>query len=65
MRTDLITAALLDAAATRGSLAGAVFHADHGAQYTSRAYAELCRSLGVMGFPSLRGGLLMPLRAGR
>ena len=47
MRTDLIAAALTDAAATRGSLAGAVFHADHGAQYTSRAYAELCRSLGV------------------
>jgi transposase InsO family protein len=47
MRTDLIATALLDAAATRGSLAGAVFHADHGAQYTSRAYAELCRSLGV------------------
>ena len=47
MRTDLIAAALTDAAATRGSLAGAIFHADHGAQYTSRAYAELCRCLGV------------------
>jgi transposase InsO family protein len=47
MRTDLIATALLDAAATRGSLAGAVFHADHGAQYTSRAYAELCNRLGV------------------
>ena len=47
MRTDLVATALLDAAATRGGLAGAVFHADHGAQYTSRAYAELCRSLGV------------------
>ncbi len=47
MRTDLIAAALTDAVRTRGSLAGAVFHADHGAQYTSRAYAELCRSLGV------------------
>ena len=47
MRTDLIATALLDAAATRGSLAGAVFHADHGAQYTSRAYAELCARLGV------------------
>ncbi len=44
MRTDLIADALQDAAATRGSLAGAVFHADHGAQYTSRAYAELCTS---------------------
>ena len=48
MRTDLIAAALTDAHATRGSLAGAVFHADHGAQYTSRAYAELCSQLGVV-----------------
>ena len=32
---------------TRGSLAGAIFHSDHGAQYTSRAFAEYCRSLGV------------------
>ena len=47
MRTNLIAAALNDADATRGSLAGAIFHADHGAQYTSRAYAELCTSLGV------------------
>ena len=47
MRTDLVATALLDAAATRGSLAGAVFHADHGAQYTSRAYAELCSRLSV------------------
>ena len=47
MRTDLIATALLDAAATRGSLTGAVFHADHGAQYTSRTYAELCARLGV------------------
>jgi len=47
MCTELIAAALTDALATRGSLAGAVFHADHGAQYTSRAYAELCAQLGV------------------
>ena len=47
MRTDLIEAALLNAKATRGSLAGAVFHADHGAQYTSKAFAELCSKLGV------------------
>ena len=31
MRTDLITTALTDAQATRGTLTGAVFHADHGA----------------------------------
>ena len=48
MRTDLIADALRHAQATRGSLAGAVFHGDHGAQYTSRAYAELCTKLGVV-----------------
>ena len=32
MRTDLISNALLDALATRGSLAGAILHSDHGAQ---------------------------------
>lgn len=47
MRTELITDALVAAAATRGSLAGAIFHSDHGAQYTSRAYADLCARLGV------------------
>jgi transposase InsO family protein len=47
MRTDLVAGALLAAAATRGSLAGAIFHGDHGAQYTSRAYAALCERLGV------------------
>ena len=55
MRTDLVADALLAAAATRGSLAGAIFHGDHGAQYTSRAYAALCgrlevtRSMGAVG----------------
>jgi transposase InsO family protein len=48
MRTDLIADALRDAASTRGRLAGAIFHADHGAQYTSKAYAELCTQLGVV-----------------
>jgi transposase InsO family protein len=32
MRTSLVADALRAAAATRGSLAGAVFHSDHGAQ---------------------------------
>jgi len=36
------------AALTRGGLAGAVFHADHGSQYTSKDFASLCRKLGVM-----------------
>jgi len=48
MRTDLIADALRDALETRGSLAGAIFHADHGAQYTSRVYADLCTRLGVV-----------------
>ena len=47
MRTELVADALTAAAAARGDLAGAVFHGDHGAQYTSRAYAALCQQLGV------------------
>ncbi|MET8276490.1 IS3 family transposase [Streptomyces sp. NPDC079189] len=47
MRTDLVTDALAAAAQTRGSLAGAVLHTDHGAQYTSRAFADACRQAGV------------------
>ena len=47
MRTELVADALKAAAATRGSLAGAVFHTDHGAQYTSREFASLCSELGV------------------
>ncbi|MFI0242041.1 IS3 family transposase [Streptomyces sp. NPDC016845] len=48
MRTSLVSAALRAAAATRGSLAGAVFHSDHGAQYKSRDFAALCAELGVV-----------------
>lgn len=47
MRTSLVEDALKAALATRGSLRGAVFHADHGAQYTSKDYAKLCQNLGV------------------
>ena len=47
MRTELVADALTAAAALRGSLAGAVFHADHGSQYTSKDFATLCRELGV------------------
>lgn len=47
MRTDLVVDALNAALRERGSLAGAVFHADHGAQYTSKDYAKLCGELGV------------------
>jgi transposase InsO family protein len=47
MRTELVTDALRAAAQVRGSLAGAVFHSDHGAQYTSREFAGVCAELGV------------------
>ena len=47
MRTELVTDALAAAERTRGSLAGAVMHTDHGAQYTSRDFADACRRAGV------------------
>jgi transposase InsO family protein len=47
MRTDLVIDALHAAQRTRGSLHGAIFHADHGAQYTSKAFAEACAQAGV------------------
>ena len=47
MRTELIEDAIKAALAARGSLRGAIFHADHGAQYTSKSYAGLCEQLGV------------------
>lgn len=48
MRTELVEDALKAAAATRGSLTGAIFHSDHGSVYTSKAYADLCADLGVV-----------------
>lgn len=47
MRTELVEDALRAAARDRGSLAGTVFHSDHGSVYTSKAYAELCERLTV------------------
>lgn len=47
MRTDLVSDALRAAHAQRGTLRGAVFHSDHGAQYGSKDYAQLCAQLGV------------------
>ncbi|WTN37333.1 IS3 family transposase [Streptomyces sp. NBC_00631] len=47
MRTGLVTDALAAAERTRGSLAGAVMHTDHGAPCTSRAFADACRQAGV------------------
>jgi transposase InsO family protein len=49
MRTELVIDALQAAARTRGgSLDGAVFHSDHGAQYTSADFAAACAQLGVI-----------------
>ncbi len=48
MRAELVTAALAAAERCRGGLAGAVLHTDHGAQYTSRAFADACRQAGVI-----------------
>ena len=47
MRTELVEDALRAAARDRGSLAGAVFHSDHGSVYASKAYAALCEQLKV------------------
>lgn len=48
MRTALVEDALKGAWRERGSLAGAVFHSDHGSVYTSKSYAGLCEGLGVV-----------------
>jgi len=47
MRTGLVNNALHAAAALRGGLTGSIFHTDHGSQYTSRDFADLCAELGV------------------
>ena len=47
MRTELVIDALHAAQRVRGSLAGAIFHTDHGAQYVSRAFAQACQAAGV------------------
>ncbi|MBB6175010.1 transposase InsO family protein [Nocardiopsis mwathae] len=47
MRTSLVVDALAAARRERGSLAGAVFQSDHGAQYTSAEFASVCEQFGV------------------
>jgi transposase InsO family protein len=44
MRTELVEDALKAADALRGGLAGAIFHSDHGSQYTSKDFAQLCKN---------------------
>jgi transposase InsO family protein len=48
MRTELVADALHMAHDVRGSLQGALFHSDHGAQYTSKEFSTLCTRLGVV-----------------
>ncbi|MEW1914401.1 IS3 family transposase [Kitasatospora sp. NPDC085895] len=48
MRSELVVDALAAAERTRGSLAGAIMHTDHGAQYCSRSFAAACRRAGVI-----------------
>jgi transposase InsO family protein len=48
MRTELVADALRMARDVRGSLQGALFHSDHGAQYTSKEFNTLCKKLGVV-----------------
>lgn len=48
MRTELVTDAFAAAKPTRGSLKGAIMHTDHGAQYTSAAFADACRRVDVL-----------------
>lgn len=47
-RTDLVETALRRAYYIRGTLTGAVFHADHGTQYVSEQFAKACKELGVL-----------------
>jgi transposase InsO family protein len=47
MRTELVEDALKAADTLRGGLTGSVFHSDHGSQYTSMDFANLCRDFGV------------------
>ncbi|WP_155861928.1 IS3 family transposase [Corynebacterium callunae] len=47
MRTSLVQDALKMAKGQRGSLTGAIFHSDHGSVYTSRAFQNTCKELGI------------------
>jgi transposase InsO family protein len=47
MRTSLVQDALLMAKGQRGSLKGSIFHSDHGSVYTSNAFQDTCKELGI------------------
>ncbi|MGX8904682.1 IS3 family transposase [Streptomyces netropsis] len=56
MRAELVADALAAAERTRGSLAGAVLHCDHGSRYTSGIFADACAKAGVTRSMSAVGG---------
>ncbi|WP_333490282.1 IS3 family transposase [Glycomyces luteolus] len=47
-RADLVETAPRRAHFVRGSISGAIFHADHGTQYVSAQFAQACKDLGVL-----------------
>ncbi|WP_329142551.1 IS3 family transposase [Streptomyces sp. NBC_01456] len=48
MRAELVIDALQNAVAARGgNVAGVIFHADRGSQYTSAAFAQVCDRYGI------------------
>jgi len=49
MRTEIVTDALDEAIATRfGNVAGTIFHADRGAQFSDRKTEALCTTFGIV-----------------
>ena len=56
LRAELVVDALAAAERTRGSLTGAIIHADHCAQHTSAAFAAACVKASVRQSMSAVGG---------
>lgn len=48
MRSSLVEDALQNAARNRETLENAIFHSDHGRQYTSSSFQAMCRRFGVV-----------------
>ena len=47
MRSELVIDAISETLSTRGTLDNAIFHSDHGSQYTSDAFVKHCKQLGL------------------
>jgi putative transposase len=47
LRAELVLAALSMAVWNRRPRAGLIHHSEHGCQYTSQAFADQCRALGI------------------